>query len=362
MINRALMFASDNVVRDALTKQRKLTNGDLKSLFISRGILVSKETSREDLAVYFSRLSHDYYDHQAIAKVMGIISRREKASVTYVHNKFSKDDIEAALLEVRDDQQKDGDQRKVTSGAKVYELRVDYQQIDYGKSEFSQIVNKDAVISISETDEGLSIRWPLNDYVGNIKERFLDILSNKCGDAENLRVEEIELSSILDPELRTKFFLRLINLIDGYQLYDVSDVYVFNAKDTNNENDDQDNEDSHLGTHITKASLSGEGVLNSRELKSLYDKGFYISKVIWTAKINKYDSNIYNFEAQFYEPKECKSFSYLVRGFYKYQSNNNYNKTLTCVSTSEETAFLKLIERAAKKALNEIRDISNKGS
>lgn len=364
MIDRNLMFASDNAVRDALIR-RKLTNDNLKSLFISRGILVSKETDREDLSIYFSRLNHDYYDHQAIARVMGMISGKEKSSVTYINNTFSKDEIEFALNEVRDEQQNEGDTRKVSIGEKIFELKVDYKEIDYGKSEFSQVRNKDAVISISETNEGISIRWPANEYVRKIKENLLDSFAKRCEKVENIQIEEIELSSIRDPKLRTKFFSRLIKLIEGYQLNDVTDVFVYNPKDPQAGRDDdevQAGENSNLGIHITKASLSGEGVLNSKELESLYDKGFYISKIIWTAKTKAVDSNLYKFEAQFSNPEECKTFSYMVRGVFKYIRPRTYNKNRTNVDILDDQRFSKLIEKAAKNALIEIRDIFAKGT
>jgi hypothetical protein len=364
MIDRNLMFASDNAVRDALIK-RRLTNDDLKSLFISRGILVSKETNREDLSIYFSRLNHDFYDHQAIARVMGIVSGKEKSSVTYINSTFTKDEIESALNEVRDHQQNEGDTRKVTIRDKVFELTVEYKEIDYGKSEFSQVRNKDAIISISETDEGVSIRWPANEYVKKIKENLLDSLAKKYENVGNIQIEEIELSSIRDPKMRTNFFSRLINLVEGYIVNDVTDVFVYNPKEPEAGMDDdeiQAGENSNLGIHITKASLSGEGVLNSKELKSLYDKGFYISKIIWTAKTNAVDSNIYKFEAQFSNPEECKTFSYMVRGVYKYIKPRTYKKNRTNVDTLDDMRFSRLIEKAAKSALTEIRDIFAKGT
>jgi hypothetical protein len=364
MIDRNLMFASDNAVRDALIK-RRLTNDDLKSLFISRGILVSKETDREDLSIYFSRLNHDYYDHQAIARVMGIVSGKEKSSVTYINNTFTKDDIESSLNEVLDHQQNEGDKRKVTIREKVFELTVEYKEIDYGKSEFSQVRNKDAIISVSETNEGISIRWPANEYVKKIKDNLLDSLAKKIEKVGNIQIEEIELSSIRDPKMRTTFFSRLINLVEGYKLNDVTDVFVYNPKEPEAGMDDdeiQANENSNLGIHITKASLSGEGVLNSKELKSLYDKGFYISKIIWTAKTEAVDSNLYKFEAQFSNPEECKAFSYMVRGVYKYRRPRTYNKNRTNVDTLDDRRFSRLLEKAAKNALTEIRDIFAKGT
>lgn len=47
-----------------------------------------------------------------------------------------------------------------------------------------------------------------------------------------------------------------------------------------------------LGCHISKASLKGRGVLESKELNNLLSHGFYITKIIWVSVVNGFvDSN-----------------------------------------------------------------------
>lgn len=343
-----LLYASDKAIFDALN-QHKFTNADLKQLFISRGILVSHETKRNDLATYFSRLNHDYYDHQEIASVLGVAHRKEKSSITSINNTFEAEAIENAALAVKKEQEKCGDIVETRSTNKGIEITLRYSEIDYNKSEFRQVIQKEAIVTIEADDNGIAIRWPLNDRSEEVKERFIDHLGNSDDFDDDLDIQEIELTNIETPKLRTDFFDHLIRHISDYKLYDVTDVYVYNPK----ESVDSDEEDE-IGVHIAKASLKGEGVLNSQVLNDLYDEGFYIWKIIWTAKTNHTDSDIYEFEAQFSNPEECKNFSYLIRGMYKYKSFDEYNKGKTSISHLEEIKLSRKIESAAKASLKKI--------
>lgn len=348
MMSGNLLYASDKAVHDALLK-RKFTKADLKQLFISRGVLVSNKTERKDIAKYFSRLNHDYYDHQSIASVLGVTSRKEKTSITNVNNFFDNDALERAIHKVCTEQQTVGDVAEVRSTPKGFELRLNYIQIDYSKSEFSQVVHKDAIISVESEKKKLSIRWPLNDYIFEVKEKLLDSLSREQIKDKSLNIEEIELSNIYLPETRTQFFIQLINSIKGYPLYDVTDVYAYHPKESVNDEDDD------IGVHISKASLKGEGVLNSDELASFYDRGFYIWKIRWISDAEVYTSGRFEFEAQFSDPEQCKIFSYMILGVYKHKSGKNYNKGRKSVSSLDEAKLSKLIEQAAEASLTKIK-------
>ena len=65
-------YATDKNIFDALN-EHKVDTPNVVHLFQRRNIVVSKKTVREDLAKYFSRLTHDYYDHKDIAARLGIL-------------------------------------------------------------------------------------------------------------------------------------------------------------------------------------------------------------------------------------------------------------------------------------------------
>jgi len=304
-----ILYASDKALFDALV-QFKFKKSDLAELFISRGVIVSKASTREDLSKYFSRLNHDYYDHELIASVLGVAHRKEKSSLTSIKNDIEKDSVEKALGALQSKRQALGERVEVRSTNKGHELIIRYTEVDYNKSEFKQVIEKEAVLLVESSGSELQIRWPQNDFVEVLKEEILDELAGVVDSDEELNVQEIELTHVLDVKLRTKFFVNLINSMSGYDLCDVTDVYVFNPKKSG---------DDELGVHISKASLKGEGVLESEELLSLYKKGFYLSKIVWKAKADQHEADLYRFEAQFSDAENCKRFSYMASGVYKFK-------------------------------------------
>lgn len=340
-----LFFASDKAVFDAL-QQFRYTNADIKNLFLSRGILVSHETKRINLAKYFSRLNHDYYDHQSIATILGIGHKKEKTSITNINNQFSIDGLEKIAIAVETEYQSNGDNVSHKVSKKGVELKFVYTQMDYNKSEFRQVIEREAIVSIEKDSDGVVIRWPHNDYVEVIKERILDLLESSDELDGDLEINEIEITSITSPELRTKFFFELLSGMEGYEMHDVTDVHVYHPKMVGDEED--------TGVHVFKAALKGEGVHNSEEISSLYKKGYYISKIVWMAKTDSYDSDLYELEAQFGEPENCRNFSYLVKGFYKYKDRGEYSSGRTTLPNSEEIRLGRLIETSAKNAKSKV--------
>lgn len=336
-----LFYASDKAIFDALI-QRKITNENLAELFFERGIIVSKKTDREELSKYFSRNIHDYYDHQFIAKVFGTAPRKEKTISQEIKNDIPKEEIEEILREVCDTKANPDEVYNLVTTDDGFNIDVLYQVIDYNKTEFKQVVQREASIAITKDNDGWTLKSPLNDYIENVRDLFLDKVSTSID--EELIVERIELNSILFPDARTKFFEELINSVSGYSCIDVTDVYVHNP----NEMDESE-------THISKATLKGNGVLESIELKKLYEKNFYLWKINWKIKTGKHDSDLYEIEAQFADAENCDKFSYVIKGFYKFISKDEYNKTKTSLSKEDELRISKLLDNAAKKTMFSIK-------
>src|SRR5690606_2786270 len=92
----SLYFVSDKSVHDALV-QHRFKKSDLSTIFLNRGIIVSPQTSREEVASYFSTLNHDFYDHNMIANVFASNPRKEKTSVTSIFGNVSREGMDSAL-------------------------------------------------------------------------------------------------------------------------------------------------------------------------------------------------------------------------------------------------------------------------
>lgn len=96
----SLYYANDKNIYDAL-RNSKMRNDDLQKLFIRRNIVCSRKTPRDVLALEFSRLTHDLKDHQAIAKRLGITTRRERLTALGLIGEIDNNDIANSIAHIK---------------------------------------------------------------------------------------------------------------------------------------------------------------------------------------------------------------------------------------------------------------------
>jgi hypothetical protein len=356
-----LYSVTDKALFDALN-QTKVTNDDMRSLFFKRGILISKDTKRKALALDFSRYFHGFDDYKKLSEILGSIGRREKNSINIINANVENSDIEAAVKLVCEDLQKEGDQTDFIYTDAGIEVKIKYVKLDYKMNEFRQSSTREAIILIEKNEEGEFIaRFPQNTKSREFTEKLVDKIKSENADS-TVSLDEITLESVKEHSERTYFFKKLIESIPNYNCIDVTDVYVTHPfleekkKETTDEDGDDESEELSvdLGCHISKASLKGRGVLESKELNDLLLQGFYITKVVWISVVNGFvDSNKFEFEAQFFDTDNCKLFSYLVRGQYKYKSIDDYTHRQN-IEKEKEVILLTLIEESARKISDEI--------
>lgn len=346
-----LYSVTDKALFDALNTS-KINNAELKDLFLSRGVIISADTKREELALEFSKYNHDYYDHQRIASAMGVVQRKEKTTTSDYTTGVDKESLEEALNALKKQITKEKDLciwHEDKNGNFIVDIT--YETPDYTKSEFKQIVKKDASITIEKTDSGYRLRYPDNSKVKEYERTIRKSLESMAEEAgQEFDSARINLASIEAPSARTSFFQKLLYRMDGFKLIDVTDVYVFHPRAT----DDEKDKSGESGIHISRASLKGEGVLKSDELQEFYNRGFYISRIRWKFEENLAGSDIYVIEAMFGEPESFEDFSYITRGKFKYKSRGDYNKNPSKLDKEEELRISKLIEDTARMIVDEI--------
>lgn len=352
----SIYSASDKALFDALN-QGAVTVADMRQLFLTHGIIISRATARKELAAHFSRLVHDFDDFQSLAKLFDTGQRRERLASFRVQSTAQLEDFETAAHAIVQQLKNDSESASVSANEDgSLKLLVRYRTFHFNKSEFRQVEIKDAVISIEQEGGSFVIRGPQNDKVDEICRSLLTTIEKDVD--SKLDVSEINLEAFTEPAQRTEFFIGLLDLVNGYKKHDVTDVFVYKPKaeskgeQDNEADEDSDEDEINLGVHISRASLKGEGVLESQEMQNLISRGFYISKIIWQAKRNsEIDSDKYEFEAQFSEPDTCTRFSYLVRGHYKYQGDQRHSTSRSQLSVDDDIELSKAIESAARASL-----------
>jgi len=350
MARNYIYSATDKALFDALN-QAKISNSELRELFISRGVLVSKQTERVDLAKNFSKYVHDYYDHQKIAAALGATPRKEKTTSKVISNTINKNVLLDAAEKLRDSVNNDNDLcHVVLKSDNVICISITYETLDYSSSDFRQIVFKEAEIEIESTSNGIVVRGQDNEHVQEYMDTFFSFVTELKDTEEELDIDEISLINIEEPSLRTEFFTHFISSLAGHIADDVTDVYVFKPK-VNSETWSDTTEPFANDYHITKISLKGQGVLVSDELDSMCSKGFYIWKIRWTLKETLPDSDIYEFEAQFSNPEDCTGFSYMPKGVIRYKGEGHFNKSKSQLTPNENDVYTKLLENAARASM-----------
>lgn len=348
-----LYYASDKAVFDALL-QKKFKNIDLKELFLDRGIFLSEHTDRKDVALYFSQMNHDFYDHQRISDILGSGSRKDPTSIVVAKGVKSREKLEEAISNAAEEEKRNGDDARFYSTNRGFDVELNYTDIDYTKSEFKQVEKKTSVISFEFDGENVLIRGVQNEHVDSARERILQELEKNLD--MKVEKEKFDLSDISRPETRTQFFDYLISGLKGFDVFDVSEVFVVDSE-----------EDEGEDPKIKKVSLSGKRVSSSSELIRFHKKGFYTWKIKW--RVESISTTVmYDIEAQFKNQKECKEFSYCILGAYRRKIHtvalglNEYKTAREKLNVDEKLGLSRTIEKSAQEAFFNIREAISKES
>lgn len=344
----SLYFANDKVIFDAIN-HAQVTTDQIRELLYERGIITSAKTSKYELAQYFSRLTADYFDHASIANKLGKISKRERITYTEVRGEVAKAEIIEALASVRQKLEAQDNRLTVSVTGDRIIARLEYDFIDYTEVEFRQVQPRDAVIEfLKDTSGQYVVRSTQNSHVDVVVDQVFT--SMNASRETPLKQDRISLEGFADPALRTKFFESLISNIAGHQFVTVTEAFCYKPKGDASLDDDP-KEDVEDQPNVVRVTLKGTGVTKSFVIDELYQKGYYIVKVVWRVKPTaSLDSDLFELEAQFGEPIGCNEFSYQARSVLIFEEGVVTDKKRTPKSDEQDQIF-RLIEASAKAAL-----------
>lgn len=348
----SLYYASDKNVFDALN-QHKVDTPTVVRLFQRRNIVVSRKTPREDLAKYFSTLTHDYYDHRDIAARLGVATRRERTTSMDVSGAGDTDDLQGVVEQVKKEMEASGDTVQVTREGDDLSIRVQYSEIDYKRSEFAQVQVRDGTIEFVKSPTGYVVRNTQNDYLNGVRETLLAKIEKAV--STPLTKVVVSMFDIQSAKLRSKYFHELASSLPGFVRRDVTDVYVFKAKPTSDVSDSDESVDDGADTHVERVFLRGIGVSRSEILNELLDEeNYYIIKMGWTATEIMGNGNVYDIEAGFSDPGDCTGFSFILRGVFPLEDGKIALRRRTPYK-HEIDSFSRVIESKARDLIAVLR-------
>lgn len=349
----SLYYASDKNVFDALN-QHKVDTPTVVRLFQRRNIVVSKNTPREDLAKYFSTLTHDYYDHKEIASRLGVAARRERTTSMDVSGLEDTDELLGVVEQLKRDMEASGDTVHVTRENDNLRIQVQYSEIDYKRSEFAQVQVRDGTVEFVKSPTGYVVRNTQNDYLNGVRETLLAKVEKAT--AAPLTKVFVSLFDIPSVKLRSKFFHELASTLPGFIRRDVTDVYVFKAKPTTDDEVDEETNGEDSETHVERVFLRGSGVSRSEILNGLLDEeDYYIIKMGWTAAEIMGEGSVYDIEAGFSDFKDCAGFSFILSGVFPREDGVVSSRRRPPLK-HEIDSFSRIIESKARDLVAALRE------
>ena len=215
----AVYYASDKNIFDALN-QSKVDSDTIQAMFRRRKIVCSRHTKREELARFFSRLTHDLLDHHDLSDRLGVVPRRERiTAVDLVGEPVPKETLQRAVDAVKSQLGNVGDVVKVSNTGSGVSLSVTYSVMDYKRSEFSQLQNRRGIIEIIPDEGKLVVRSTKADYLDIVRDDLIRKIQDEVH--RPLERREISLFHHPDPQTRSQFFYDLMsNLIFETSLQD----------------------------------------------------------------------------------------------------------------------------------------------
>lgn len=348
----SLYYASDKNIFDALNNA-KVDGETIQEMFRRRNIVCSRLTKREDLAEFFSRLTHDYLDHTDLSIRLGVTPRRERiTAVDLVGEPPKGSEIQSAIEILKVKLQKHCDVVSVTQEGSAYIIEVRYTEVDYKRTEFSQLQKRNGIIEVSKDKDKTVVRSSKSHYMDEAREELVAQILSEA--SKPLERREVSLAHFVDPRVRSQFFYDLMTELPGFVRKDVTDVFVFKPRpEAALPVDGSDEDTDQSEPHVERVLLKGVGVSQSDLLRQLTrERDYYIAKVGWVVNRTLGSGGSYEIEATFADPKDCTGFSYLLRGVYDLGEDGKTSKKRRPPTKDEIKDVAKVIEEKARELLN----------
>lgn len=344
----AVYIPTDKNIFDAL-QHKKVTQLELLKFLRTRGIFFPLNAPKDMLIERITLLNFGYHDFIWLTKLLENPNKKEKSTHTTLKFEVTEDDVRKACTTVKSNIEIDNSV-KLTQKNGTTKLSVTYVDLDFSKTELRQRAVKTCDIEIEKTNEGVVLKMPSTKKAADIASRLKQVLSTQLQDGQTIEEFSINLSSIISPETRSRFFDVLVRNVPGYKFDTVTSVDVFHTIEDESEDDDDERE-ARLASYINRAALAGEGVLDSQEFQQLHKRGFFIYKIIWTGISGVEGGDKVEFETQFGSPSDCTDFKYMVRGIYNFQERTkSFNITRRAATPKENDTMNKLLREAAEQA------------
>jgi hypothetical protein len=250
-------------------------------------------------------------------------------------------------------------------------LDVKYNELDLSKTTLRQLQKRQAHIEVQTVGEETIITYASTEkaraIAKSISKRINSIRSS------SIEVEEIDFSTFNAPRAKSEFFYMLVTTLPDFRLDNVTSVKVDSnqgAPAEQNEIEDSPETGSPEGSQegspqeagasgemlavVRAVALQGESLLSSSEYQTLQGRGFFISRIRWSAQRLSSPYQKVEFEASFADPTVGCGFLYSVLGW-STQKNGTYTKGFNSIPENDKKQLMQMLEDRSMALFKQLR-------
>lgn len=349
-----IFFADDKDIQDLLLSS-KLGKGRLLQIAQRRGIVLPKDDSREQIISAIARMPHDWSQLSDLLDQTSTAERSDKRSMAVVPGEFTADELHRVIDQLKDDRMdSSGEQWSVVqSGKNQIMATAAFAEVDPSKTRLAQRVQREISIEIEKTSSGLQVRHSARERGTEIIQDLVARLQESRG--QKISATIIDLSTVLNPEFRTDFFIKLGHGISGYRMDETLSVRGSRMSvSEESEPSDEELESQDFAAAVRKIILTGRKVDQSPEYRRFAESKFFVSEMTWTAIDDHKEGLKVEFEAGFAADESAQRFSYAVKRIWERNSNGEFKKGYIRASGDRLRVLNQALEAAALRAQQEV--------
>lgn len=360
-------FADDKDVADILDAP-KFNKKKLLNIALSRGLLLSDDLAVETLRDFMSRTPLSWPQLKELLGTIETPDSEEKLTTFRIESGVTLDVLQTTIADV---QAIRGECDKETYATRLVEggvlVHITYSEVDQQMTRVLQRVRKEMDILITPIEGGYDFRYPANKRAQAIVDKIAASLPVPEG-SEKPQKQTLDLSAVVDPSMRTEFFILLMDSMNGFKRRNVIDLKMNRIPkeeepdDDHDDDDDADDEESAIKDAgekmfglVKRMSLTGEALLSSPQFAQLKKDGFCISRTVWESIEIQGAGRVFELEALFKDGEGGKGFCYLVRGVHNHGDDGELEVTKKPLSLDDRKMMEQRIEEAAYAAMTAIR-------
>lgn len=358
----SLYYADDKDIADFLEANRQqLTGRRLASFVREMGILCPSATPRERVAALLARIPFSWVELDRLGEMTQLADRPERTTYEELRNTVDLATVFSAATELSRPMSESGDDEIVHVDRKksgAVEVRVQYPAFDRTRSRLLQRTQREVTIKFEHASGGVRIRYPANAKSEEIVERILSRMPNPPTSDARFR---LSLAGMTSPKDRTRFFLELVQGLEGYEVENISRVKALPA-DAIQEPDDIEDEEPDLiepekaafVAKVKEVALRGTLLDQSSQLKALLDSNFFIAGVSWVARQATASGLRVALEAKFSNGSRGEGFEHKLTKVHERMDGGQFKKTGRAPTEDEKEGIARVVEDSAVSLVNKI--------